>query len=85
VGEELSYGEPHAFWWGGPHADLGHMLIQHVIISNLTDLNHRLILQHKVGECAGPYESGKGTILTNPGWDGSLDPCGSVDREYVVP
>jgi hypothetical protein len=35
MGEELSYREPYAFWWGGPHADLGHILIQHVTWGSL--------------------------------------------------
>jgi hypothetical protein len=30
VDVEISYEEPRAFWWGGPHAALGHLLIRHV-------------------------------------------------------
>jgi hypothetical protein len=36
VGDELSYGEPQAFWWGGPVGDPAHMLIQHVRPSTLS-------------------------------------------------
>jgi hypothetical protein len=31
VGEELSYGEPRAFGWGGPASDLARIVIQHVL------------------------------------------------------
>ena len=46
VGGELSYGEPRAFWWGGPLTDLARLLIRHVKSSNLTKAEEQTLVKY---------------------------------------